>query len=134
MKKKVLIAIMVMLLCFTYAACGGNEAKDGSSDSSAAVTEEQNDGIDPNATLTKEKYEQLRKDKWNEMTPKEMEKYLGVKYVEDKEATEERGEGYLEVDFPGPDETSYLHVLFKDKGDGKMTPASMSASGQLMGE
>ena len=122
MKKNLLMIIMAMVMCFSFAACGG-----GGND-------EKDDGIDPNATITKEQYQQLREDNWSEMTPKEMEQYLGVKYVENKE-TEDWGEGYLVVDFPGPDEDSFLRVLFKDKeGNGKMTPSSMSPSGQLMGD
>ena len=69
------------------------------------------------------------------MTPEEMEKYLGVKYVEDEESTKDWGDGYLVVDFPGPDENSYIHVLFKDAdGSGKYTPASISPTGQLLGD
>ncbi len=88
-----------------------------------------------NLLVSKEQYQQLSEDNWSEMTPEEMEQYLGVKYVENKESTEDWGEGYLVVDFPGPDEDSCLRVLFKDKeGNGKMTPSSMSPSGQLMGD
>lgn len=123
MKKNLLMIIMAMVMCFSFAACGG-----GGND-------EKDDGIDPNATMTKEQYQQLSEDNWSEMTPEEMEQYLGVKYVENKESTEDWGEGYLVVDFPGPDEDSFLRVLFKDKeGNGKMTPSSMSSSGQLMSD
>lgn len=36
------------------------------------------------------------------------------------------------VDFPGPDENSRLHVLFKADENGKYTPSSMSPTGKLM--
>ena len=69
------------------------------------------------------------------MSPEEMEQFLGVKYVEDEESTKDWGDGYLVVDFPGPDDDSRLHVLFKDEeGDGNMTATSMSPTGQLMGD
>lgn len=120
MKKKLLMLVMTMVLCFALAACGGDGDK------------ETDNGIDPNATITKEQYEQLSEDNWNKMTPEQMAQYLGANYVVDEESTKDWGEGYLVVDFPGPDEESYLHVLFKDKeGDGKLTPASMSPTGQL---
>ena len=77
MKKNLLMIIMAMVMCFSFAACGG-----GGND-------EKDDGIDPNATMTKEQYQQLREDNWSEMTPEEMEQYLGVKYVENKESTED---------------------------------------------
>ena len=60
-----------------------------------------------------------------------MEEFLGVKYVVNEESTEDWGEGYLVVDFPGPDEESSLRVLFKADDTGKFTPSSLSANGQL---
>ena len=60
-----------------------------------------------------------------------MEEFLGVKYVVNEESTEDWGEGYLVVDFPGPDEESSLRVLFKADDAGKFTPSSLSANGQL---
>ncbi|MDO4393072.1 MAG: hypothetical protein Q4C80_01490 [Bacillota bacterium] len=119
MKKKLLMIIMAIVLCFTMAACGG-----GGGDA--------NSDIDPNATVTKEQYEKLSADKWHELTPEEMERYLEVRYVEDEESTKSWGKGYLVVDFPGPDEDSYIHVLFKEGDDGKMTPSSMSATGKFL--
>ncbi len=123
MKKKLLMFVMAMVLCFALAACGGGGDK------------EKDDGIDPNATVTKEQYDKLSNDdaKWD-MTPEDMEKYFGVKYVEDEESTKDWGDGYLVVDFPGPDENSYIHVLFKDDGDGRYTPSSISPTGQLLGD
>ena len=96
MKKKLLMIVMAMILCFALAACGGGGDK------------EKDDGIDPNATVTKEQYDKLSDSKWYEMSPEEMEQFLGVKYVE---------------------------VLFKDKeGDGNMTATSLSPTGQLIGD
>lgn len=123
MKKKVLMFVMAIALCFTLVACGGNGDN------------RKNDDIDPNATVTKEQYIKLKESNWSDLTPEEMERFLGVRYVENEESTKDWGEGYLVVDFPGPDEKSYLRVLFKDKeGDGKMTPSSISATGELMGD
>lgn len=122
MKKKVMTVLMSLVMCFSVAACGGGEDK------------EKDDGIDPKATVTKEQYDKLRETKWYELTPEEMEQFLGVKYVEDEESTESWGEGYLVVDFPGPDENSRLHVLFKADENGKYTPSSMSPTGKLMGD
>ena len=120
MKKKILTVVMSLMMCFSVAACGGGEDK------------KKDDGIDPNATVTKEQYDKLRETKWYELTPEEMEQFLGVKYVEDEDSTESWGEGYLVVDFPGPDENSRLHVLFKADENGKYTPSSMSPTGKLM--
>ena len=121
MKKKLLMIVMAMVLCFALAACGGGGDK------------EKVDGIDPNATVTKEQYDKLSDSKWYEMSPEEMEQFLGVKYVEDEESTKDWGDGYLVVDFPGPDDDSRVHVLFKDKeGDGNMTATSLSPTGQLI--
>ena len=121
MKKKLLMFVMTMVLCFALAACGGGGDK------------EKDDGIDPNATVTKEQYDKLSNDdaKWD-MTPEDMEKYFGVKYVEDEESTKDWGDGYLVVDFPGPDEKSYIHILFKDDGSGKYTPSSINPNGQFL--
>ena len=47
MKKKLLMIVMAMVLCFALAACGGGGDK------------EKDDGIDPNATVTKEQYDKL---------------------------------------------------------------------------
>ena len=100
MKKKLLMIVMAMVLCFALAACGGGGDK------------EKDDGIDPNATVTKEQYDKLSDSKWYEMSPEEMV-----------------------VDFPGPDDDSRVHVLFKDKeGDGNMTATSLSPTGQLIGD
>ena len=120
MKKKVLMVVIAIALCFTLVACGGNGDN------------KKNDGIDPNATVTKEQYVKLCEGNWSDLTPEEMEQFLGVRYVEDEEATKDWGDGYLVVNFPGPDENSYLHVLFKERDNGKMTPSSMSATGELM--
>ena len=112
MKKKLLMIVMAMVLCFALAACGGGGDK------------EKDDGIDPNATVTKEQYDELSDSKWYEMSPEEME-----------QSTKDWGDGYLVVDFPGPDDDSRVHVLFKDKeGDGNMTATSMSPTGQLIGD
>ena len=89
MKKKIMTVVMSLMMCFSVAACGGGEDK------------KKDDGIDPNATVTKEQYDKLRETKWYELTPEEMEQFLGVKYVEDEDSTESWGEGYLVVDFPG---------------------------------
>ncbi len=77
MKKKLLMIVMAMVLCFALAACGGGGDK------------EKDDGIDPNATVTKEQYDELSDSKWYEMSPEEMEQFLGVKYVEDEESTKD---------------------------------------------
>lgn len=132
--KKILMVILAVVLCFSLVACGGDDkAKDGGSDADKEVTEEkEDDGIDPNATVTKEKYDELQNGKWYDLTPEDMEKFLGVKYVVDDESTEVWGEGYLVVNFPGPDEDSYVHVLFKEDKDGTLYPSSLSAIGQLI--
>ena len=49
---------MAMVLCFALAACGGGGDK------------EKDDGIDPNATVTKEQYDKLGDSKWYEMSQK----------------------------------------------------------------
>ena len=80
MKKKLLMIVMAMVLCFALAACGGGGDK------------EKDDGIDPNATVTKEQYDKLGDSKWYEMSPEEMEQFLGVKYVEDEESAKDWGD------------------------------------------
>lgn len=132
MKKKIFLIVMIMILCFSLIACGSEKDDTQAGEPDVSVSEETDNGIDPNATVTKEKYSELRNSKWSELTPEEMEQFLGVKYVEDVESTEDWGEGYLVVDFPGPDENSFVHVLFKSDETGKMTGTSMSATGQLM--
>lgn len=123
--KKLFMMVAALVLCFGLAGCGGSGSGDGD--------KAKDDGIDPNATVTLEQYQKLCDEEWNKMTPEDMEKYLGVKYVEDEDSTKDWGEDYLVVDFPGPDDDSYLHVLFKDKdGDGNKTATSLSTTGQLM--
>ena len=48
MKKKIMTVVMSLMMCFSMAACGGGEDK------------KKDDGIDPNATVTKEQYDKLR--------------------------------------------------------------------------
>ena len=57
MKKKIMTVLMSLMMCFSMAACGGGEDK------------KKDDGIDPNATVTKEQYDKLRETKWYELTP-----------------------------------------------------------------
>ena len=59
-----------------------------------------------------------------------MEEFPGVEGVVDKEQTADWGEGYTIVDFPEPDEESYLHVLFKEYDTG-WGASSMSPVGAL---
>ena len=59
-----------------------------------------------------------------------MEEFPGVEGVVDKEQTADWSEGYTIVDFPEPDEESYLHVLFKKNDDSRDT-ASISPMGVL---
>ena len=61
MKKKIMTVAMSLMMCFSMAACGGGEDK------------KKDDGIDPNATVTKEQYDKLRETKWYELTPEEIE-------------------------------------------------------------
>lgn len=127
MKRKFLLFIIAMLLCLSLAACGdGDKKNEDESNVKSEVTEKEE-----NAVLTKEKYDELRNTEWRDFTPEEMEEFLGVKYVVNEESTEDWGEGYLVVDFPGPDEESSLRVLFKADDTGKFTPSSLSANGQL---
>ena len=51
MKKKIMTVAMSLMMCFSVAACGGGEDK------------KKDDGIDPNATVTKEQYDKLRETK-----------------------------------------------------------------------
>ena len=128
MKRKFLLFIIAMLLCLSLAACGdGDKKNEDESNVKSEVTEKEEE----NAVLTKEKYDELRNTEWRDFTPEEMEEFLGVKYVVNEESTEDWGEGYLVVDFPGPDEESSLRVLFKADDTGKFTPSSLSANGQL---
>lgn len=129
MKRKFLLFIIAMLLCLSLAACGdGDKKNENESNVKTEVTEKKEE---ENAVLTKEKYDELRNTEWRDFTPEEMEEFLGVKYVVNEESTEDWGEGYLVVDFPGPDEESSLRVLFKADDTGKFTPSSLSANGQL---
>ena len=128
MKRKFLLFIIAMLLCLSLAACGdGDKKNQDESNANSAVTEKEEE----NAVLTTEKYDELRNTEWQDFTPEEMEEFLGVKYVVNEESTEDWGEGYLVVDFPGPDEESSLRVLFKADDTGKFTSSSLSANGQL---
>lgn len=129
MKRKFLLFIIAMLLCLSLAACGDGDKKN--EDESNVKTEVTEKKEEENAVLTKEKCDELRNTEWQDFTPEEMEEFLGVKYVVNEESTEDWGEGYLVVDFPGPDEESSLRVLFKADDAGKFTPSSLSANGQL---
>lgn len=115
MKKLLLVLLMGVMIC-SFTACGGG-----------------NDGIDPDATVTVEQYDALMADdaRW-EMSCEELEQYLKVKSIVDEDSTKSWGEGYLVVDFPGPDEKSKIHVLFKEK-DGKQTVSSYSPTGVFLG-
>lgn len=117
---RALLAIMLIsMLCVGMTACGSDSKGDS-------------DNIDPDAKITYKKYEKLKKNDWNEMSPKEMEKFLGVKYIVDKKSTKEWGDGYKVVDFPGDDEDTRLHVLFKKNDEGKWHTASLSPTGKLL--
>lgn len=119
--KKILVVLMAMALCFAMAACGSDGGDVEKSDEPAYVTAE--------------KYQELRDAGWADMTPEEMTDFLGVDYVLDEESTKEWGEDeYLVVDYPGPDDESYVHVLFKKNGDGNFNASSISPNGQLMSE
>ena len=109
------LAVMVMTLAFT--ACG-------SSDPAA--------DIDPDAYVTPEQFNELQSGgEWSDMSFEEMQEYLQVAGVVDEEATESWGDGYLVVDFPGPDDDSGLHVLFRQGDDGEWGCSSMSTTGAL---
>lgn len=112
--KKLLIVSMIVVMAMAFTACGGGAASD--------------------PVVTPEKYAELQDASWGEMTLEEMEEFLGVDGVVDEEDTESWGDGYLVVNFPGPDDESKLCVLYKDNGTGEMTAASLSVTGQLLTE
>lgn len=65
--KKILLMLLAMVLCFSMTACGGSGDSEGG-DSGAAVAEEKDDAME-NATLSKEKYEELCDSDWGAMSP-----------------------------------------------------------------
>lgn len=115
MKKKIIVLLTIVAMCFGFVACG---AKD--------------DGIDPNATLTVEQYQKYttEENRWD-MSLEEMEQYFQVKAKVDEEGTKSWGDGYIVADFPGPDEDSYVHFLFKKYDDGKWGVSSVSPVGEF---
>lgn len=115
--KKLLVVGMVAVVAMTFTACGGNSEGGGE--------------IADDAVVTPDMYAELEAAEWGEMTFEEMEEFLGVKGVIDEEGTASWGEGYLVADFPGPDEESSVHVLYKDDGSGEITACSLSPTGQL---
>lgn len=116
--KKVFIFVITLMFIFAITACGGS-GEDSSSK------------IDPDAVVTVEKYHELQDAAWSKMSCEEMEQFLGVRAVIDEKRTEEWGEGYLVADFPGPDSSSNLHVLFSQGEDGKWKTSSLSTTGVL---
>lgn len=112
--KKLLMIGMVVVMAMAFTACGG--------------------GAESNPVVTPELYAELSDASWGDMTFEEMEEFLGVEGVVDEDSTESWGEGYLVVDFPGPDDSSVLHVLYQDDGTGEMKACSLSVTGQLQSE
>lgn len=115
--KKLLMVGVTAAVAMTLTACGGSSEAGGES------------VADP--VITPEIYAELEAAAWGDMTFEEMEEFLGVKGVVDEEGTESWGEGYLVADFPGPDDESRVHVLYKEDADGEMTACSLSPTGQL---
>ena len=108
--KKVIVVLAALIMVFGFAACGG-----GGGDN----------------YVTPEKYLELRDADWPNMEQAEMEDFLGVKGVIDEESTDNWGEGYEVIDFPGVDDDSYLHVLFQQNDDGSWRCASIQPLGEL---
>lgn len=104
--KRAIMIVAVLVLMLGLASCGGDKY------------------------VTVDKYNELSAADWSHMSQEDMEKFLGVKGVVDEEDTANWGEGYAVVDFPGPDEDSYLHVLFKEYDTG-WGASSMSPVGAL---
>ena len=102
------MALVVVMMSFCLVGCGGKDE-----------------------VVTASKYQELRQTAWTTMSPTEMEEFLGVKYVENADATEMWGEGYLVADFPGEDEDSKLHVLFAENDDGTWRTCSMQPIGKV---
>lgn len=115
---KLLIVMMIIVISMAFTACG-----DAQEDSAA--------NLDPDAVVTLDKYYELKEADWGNMSFEEMQGFLGVRGVVDEERTAEWGDGYLVVDFPGPDENSSLHVLYSQDDDGEWGSSSMSTTGVL---
>lgn len=118
--KKFFVVCMMTLLVLAMTACGNNGGAEKAPEPDNTAK-----------TVTAEQYNALGEANWGDMDQAEMEEFLGVKGVVDEERTEDWGEGYLVVDFPGPDEASYVHVLFSQDDDGQWSASSISAVGEL---
>jgi hypothetical protein len=114
MKKKLMVLTMLLVMtcmaCFGLAACGGSSGGSG-------------EEVHP---VSMETYEGLSDVEWADFTVDDFNKYFGTKGVVDEERTADWGKGYQVVDWYNEDESGYIHILFKDKGDGKLTAASIS--------
>lgn len=108
--KKITVLLAALIMVFGITACGGSGEVD---------------------YVTPEKYAELHDADWMNMGQEEMEEFLGVAGVIDEESTETWGEGYAVVNFPGVDESSYLHVLFSQNADGSWICSSMQPKGEL---
>lgn len=115
--KKLLMVGVTAAVAMTLTACGGSGEAGGES------------AADP--VVTPEMYAELEAAAWDDMTFEEMEEFLGVEGVVDEGGTASWGEGYLVADFPGPDDESSVHVLYKENAEGEMNACSLSPTGQL---
>lgn len=118
MLRKIAIVTVIFFIAVSLAACGGGGSGEGESS-----------GIDPEATLSVERYEELLAEEWYSMSYEEIQEFMGVAGVVDEEGTADWGEGYLVVDFPGPNEDSYVHGLFKEDEEGILKVSSLSGTG-----
>lgn len=119
--KKIGLVLSVFVLTLALAACGGKTDGEGM----------ENEEPEEPATVTYEQYTELREMEWYSMSKEEVEEFLGVEGVLDEEATAMWDEGYEVVNYPGPDEESRLHVLYKPDGEGGLVLSSMQGLGQL---
>lgn len=114
MKKKILALLMAGMLCLSMTACSLNRDE----------------------YVSLDKYLELTaNEKMWEMTPDQMADFLNVDYIVDERSTNDWGDGYLVVDFPGEDSITGIHVIFSNLNEtGKMAPLSLNPTGNFIGK
>jgi len=119
--KKIGLILSVLVMAFAMTACGQKTDGDGM----------ENEEPEEPVAITLEQFQELREMEWPSMTKEEVEEHFGVEGVLNEEATAMWDEGYEVVDYLGPDEDSYVRILYKPDSEGNLKVSSMQGLGAL---